>query len=250
VRTAAIAGALWLWASAAAAQGPTEALYVTGQVDFLQSDHGGAAGVEWLRKNDVRGLHGGAQAGSLDDAWWTYGRAGGFTRWQRVVLSGALDAGGGTQQGGPFGYLRLSGGLATAVGSRFVLESEAQLARMAGDVRRILRLGFTWRIVPGLTAGTSSYAVFADGSTTPAVSGRVDIERGRSSALGGIVLTRRDGSAALVSHLGPLSLTSTEFFGGAGFRVRSYRLQVVANIAHKRTDPSRVLATLEIPLER
>ena len=237
-------------AASAWAQQPTDTLFVTGQADFLSAGNGGLGSVEWLRKTDLRGVHAGIQSGSRPQAWWTYGRAGGFARLGRLLVAGAFDAGGGVRSGAAFRYQKLAteAGVLLASG-RVVLETEGQLAHMAPDVSRIVRLGLKWRPTGAMTAGVNYYAVFLGRTFTPAVAVRLDVEHGRTSALGGAVFAQRREDAPLLSHI-DTRLTATEFFAGGGFRVGSSRLQMVANVARSRREASRLMVSLEIPLTR
>lgn len=250
MKTWAIAFAAWIWASAgaASAQESADALYISGQADFLQAASGGSGGVEWLHTTDRHGVELGALSGSRGDAWWTYGRAGGFVRRRRVTLSTVLDVGGGTQGRVRFDYQKFAGQVALHVASGVLLETEGQLAHMASDVRRILRLGIRWQASPAVTASGSYYLLGRDGSLVPAVSARLDLERGRASLLGGVVLARHDASAALLNEVDGMRFTATEFFVGCGFRPGPYRVQLIANVARPAGDANRFLVSLRIPL--
>ncbi len=241
---------VWLSAGTALAQEPVNVLFVTGQADFLQSGHGGTGTVEWLRKTDRRGVQAGAGSGSRADAWWTYARAGGFARRGRVVLAGSVDAGGGVLQKVRFGYQKVAGNASVALGTgRIMLETEGQLAHLAPDLHRILRLGFTWHPLPAVSTGASYHVVSVDREVSPAVSARFDVERGRASILGGAVLAHRDDRAPLLSDIGGARLTAAEYFGGGGLRTGSYRLQAVATVARSRAHGRRLVVSLEIPLK-
>jgi hypothetical protein len=237
-------------AAIASAQEPTDTLFVTGQADFLSAGNGGAGSVEWLRKTDRRGVHAGLQSGSRPEAWWTYGRAGGFSRRGRLLVAGAFDAGGGARSGARFLYQKLAAEVGVLLASgRIVVETEGQLAHVAPDTSRIFRLGLKWRPTAAMTAGASYYALSLNRTVTPVVAIRLDVDRGRTSALGGAVFAQRREDAPLLSDI-VTRLTATEFFAGGGFRVGSYRLQMVANVARSRRDASRLMVSLELPLKR
>jgi hypothetical protein len=236
-------------ASAASAQDSADALLVSGQADFLQSSTGGTGVVEWFRTAERNGIHLGAQSGSIADAWWTYGRAGGFVRRRGAVFSGTLEAGGGRHLAEAFGYQRVSTEAAVPVAKgRVILDTEGQLARVANDVSRVLRLGVKWQLSNAVAAGGGYYLLSHNHSATPAVCARLDFEYGRTSILGGVVLARSADPSVLLNEIGGLPRTSTELFGGWGIRTTSYRLLIVANVAQSSHATNRVLVSVRIPL--
>jgi hypothetical protein len=236
-------------AGAASGQESADVLHVSGQADFLQSRTGGTGVVEWFRTAERHGVQLGAQSGSMADAWWTYGRAGGFMRRRGAVFSGRLEAGGGRQRAEAFGYQRVSAEAAAPVArGRVVLETEGQLARVANDVSRVLRLGVKWQLSNAVAASGGYYLLSHDRSASPAVCARLDLEYGRASILGGVVLARSAEPAVLLNELGGLPRTSTEFFSGWGIRTASYRLLIVANVAQSSRGPNRVLVSVQVPL--
>jgi hypothetical protein len=244
----AVASTVWfgLIGSAAPAQEPVDMLHVSGQADFLQSATGGTGTVEWFHAAGRDGIRVGVQSGSLADAWWTYGRAGGFVRRRGAVFSGTLETGGGRQQAGAFGYHKLSVEAAAPVAKgRLLVETEGQVARMASSVSRILRFGAKWQLSNAVAAGGSYYLVSHDRSVSPAVCARLDLEHGRTSVLGGVVLARPDRSHVLLNEIGGLPRTSTEVFGGWGRRAASYRLMIVAQGSD---GANRLLVSIQVPL--
>lgn len=236
-------------ASAASAQEPSDVLHVSGQADFLQSATGGTGVVEWIRTAQRDGVRLGAQSGSMSGAWWTFARAGGFVRRRGSVFSGTLEAGGGRNLDASFGYQRVSAGAAAPLAKgRVVLETEGQLARVASDVSRVLRLGATWQLSNAVAAGGGYYLLSHNRSASPAVCARLDVEHGRASVLGGVILAQSDRPHVLLSEIGGLPRTSTELFGGWGLRAASYRLLIVANVSPSSRGANRVLVSVRIPL--
>lgn len=236
-------------AATASAQQSSDALLVSGRADFLVSGTGGTGSVDWFRTAEQHGIGLGAQSGSIADAWWTYGRAGGFMRRRGAVFSGTVEAGGGRDRTKAFGYQRVSAEAAAPIGSSHVfLDTQGQVARVANDVSRVIRLGVKWQVSKAVAAGGGYYLLTHNQSTSPAVCARLDLEYGRTSILGGAVLARSADPAVLVNEVGGLPRTSTELFGGWGIRTASYRLLIVANVAPSSPGANRVLVSVQVPL--
>jgi hypothetical protein len=232
----------------AAAQAGRDTLIVSGQLDVPAGIDGGNGGVEWLRETAGGGLQLGGVSGSRGDAWWTYGRAGGFVRRPRAVTSGLVEVGGGSQGPSRFQYQRVDATVTVPViASRAFFEAEGQVTRMAGDMHEIVRLGVKSVVTRTVTAGASAYAVVLNGSVSPAVSARVDVERRLVALLGGFVIAREQRAPTLLTETVVQSLTSEEVFAGIGLGT-SYRLQIVANVSPRSGTSNRVLMSLRIPL--
>ena len=236
-------------AGLASAQEPSDVIHLSGQADFLEAATGGAGAAEWFHRGARDGWRLGAQSGSLADAWWTYGRVGGFVERRSAVLTGTLEAGGGTDRPGSFGYRKLSGAVAApVVKGRLVVETEGQFARIAGDASVVARLGVQWQSSRAILASGSYYWISHDGSASPAICARLDMEHGRATVLTGVVLTRRVSSAMLANEISGLPRTPTEFFGGWGIRRGSYQLLIVGNVAPSPSRANHILVSVRVPL--
>ena len=243
-----VTSAMSLLASGAAlAQGTSDSLIIGGRLDVPHAIAGGTGSVEWLREAAPGGVQLGALSGSRGGAWWTFGKAGAFLRRPRAIVSGVVEIGGGADAASRFGYRRFEAELAVPITrGRLFLETEAQLAQMAGDTRRIARLGLKSIVSKSVTAGGSYYLVESNGATSPAVSARVDLERKPVSLLGGFVIARGQRARTLVTDVTP-TLASGEIFGGCAFG-NLYRVQIVASISQPAADSNRIVASLRVPL--
>lgn len=243
-----VTSAMSLLASGTAlAQGTSDSLIIGGRLDVPQAVAGGTGSVEWLRETAPGGVQLGALSGSRGGAWWTFGRAGGFLRRPRAIVSGIVELGGGADAASRFGYRRFDAELAVPLShARVFLETEAQLAQMASDTRRIVRVGLKSIVSKSVTAGGSYYLVESNGATSPAVSARVDFERKPVSLLGGFVIARAQRTRTLVTDVTP-ALASGEIFGGCAFG-SLYRILIVASISQPAANANRIVASLRVPL--
>jgi hypothetical protein len=236
-------------AGPASAQEAADVIHVSGQADFLAAATGGAGAAEWFHRGARDGWRLGAQSGSLADAWWTYGRVGGFVERRSAVLTGTLEAGGGTDKPGSFGYQKLSGEIAApVVKGRLLLATEGQFARIAGDASVVARLGVMWQSSRAIVASASYYWISHGGSASPSICTRLDMEHGRTNVLTGVVLTRRVSSAMLVNEISGLPRTPTEFFAGWGVRRGSYQLLIVGTVAPSPSRANHILVSVRVPL--
>ncbi|MGH9312086.1 MAG: hypothetical protein ACRD09_01750 [Vicinamibacterales bacterium] len=229
-----------------------DVLHVTGQATALPGANTRAGGVEWLHPlSETATLDLGLFSGSGGGAWWTYARAGGVSRHERVILSAMLDLGGGRVAGAPFPYRRLQGGVIVPLGTRRVFaEGEALYVRMSTVATYGLRAGTVVQWTPRLAIRASGHVLRSGSAVSPAVSARADLTRTRWQLMGGGFVSRQAASMPLPIEGGSVVQATRGAFVGA--QVRAGRQHVMATVDISQQLQGRVTTLLmgvRIPIE-
>jgi hypothetical protein len=233
--------------AAAAQERQPDSLYVSGQLD-AGNPAGAAGAVELVRTLSDRSavIVGGASA-SVADAWWSYGRVGGFTRRGKLAVLGTADTGIGTQRGGRFPYLKYVGALTVPAAKHVYIEVEGQSVFATHAAAQGLKVGGVYFGLDRVTLRTAVHQSWMKSAEWRYVSGRADVDLGRLAIAAGITT-----GAKTPSQLGVLewlARSSRDIFGAV--TITTGRVQTTWAYEVMRagsSDVHRVLGTLRIPM--
>jgi hypothetical protein len=167
-------------------------LSMSGQLDSGAGIAGAGGEVQWIQSvSDRSSLIVGGGSVTVGDAWWGYGRFGGFTtRRRHTVVMASADLGRGAQAGDGFPYARIQSGLTTAVVGRLDVETEVQSVCATHLVTRVVKIGgaYAW---PRAVVHTAVHRSSVNSIDWQYVSGRIDVPLGRAGVAAGFTAGTR-----------------------------------------------------------
>jgi hypothetical protein len=241
-RTAACFAMSWFLAGQVSAQEATDALYLTGRLEAAGGATGQGGAVEW---HHLEPRHGGVQLGissaSLADTTLRYGRVGGQATFGRVTASGTGDIGAGRQAANRFGYRRLATGVDVAASPKLSLGGELQMLSLSiTQPERVLRASLSWHAAAPTIVQVGYSTLFSGGTTSPAVSARVDVVRKPVTAIAGLIVGAH---RSAFGDTGSIVSASREFFAGCQRNIRGIE---VLGIFDATTSPARSARTIVV----
>ncbi len=227
-------------------------LFFSGQAALADETTSRGGGVEWLHPaSAITTLDVGGFMGKSVGGWFSYGRIGAIRRQASVILSGALDLGGGRESSARFSYTRARGEVDVPIGSPRVLgHAEVDHIRVAGNVVTGLRGGGALQVTPRLSLRASAHAYVSGAEVSPAGSIRGDYGTEQWRVLAGTFFSKRPTLSSDAVNLSPsLHATRTNF---VGVQVRAGAQDVVGVVDISEQPRGRVatlLLSVRVPLQ-
>jgi hypothetical protein len=190
---------------------PPSSLFLSGHVESGAALSGAAGELQWMQSvSDTSSVIVGGGSGGVADAWWSYGRLGGFTKLRGYTVVGSADLGHGAEAGAGFPYAKWDGTVTSPAFHRFDVEAGAQSVYATHLATHVLKVG------GGYTGSRAAVRVAVHRSSMQStdwhyVSGRVDVPLGRVTMAGGLTAGTQSASPDS-SVLSLLAHTSRDAF--------------------------------------
>jgi hypothetical protein len=227
-------------------------LFFSGQTALADETASRGGGIEWLHPaSTATTLDIGGFMGKSVDGWFSYGRVGAIRRQASLILSGALDLGGGRESGARFSYTRARGEVDVPIGSPRVLgQGEVDHIRVAGTVVTGLRGGSAFQVTPRLSLRGNVHAYVSGADVSPAGSIRGDYGTVQWRVLGGMFFSKRPTLPSDAVELSPSLHATRTTFVGVQVRAGAHDLVGVLDISEQpRGRVATLLLSLRVPLQ-